>query len=143
MSEIAAIRLSNPMRYLSPAGTALLGLVMFVPPIALADEHGVKVIAGAAGLIFILAWLLFAAWRAPFELSIDRSRLVLRRWSGSTAYDIARVRKWWFAIPDGPPTTSPPPTNGVLYVVFDDRTRFRAEVTADEARQIAATLPPP
>ena len=137
----AAIRLSNPMRYIVPIGTALLALLMFIPPLAFATIGGGKMIVGIAILILSVLWLLRSAWRAPFEMTIEPAGVAVRRWSGERRYEAGRVRKWWFAIPDGKPTNTPPATNGVLYVVLDDRTRFRAEVTAEEARDLARLLP--
>ena len=137
------IHLSNPMRYLVPIGTALLALVMFIPPIVLVHASNTRTFAGVLMLVGIVLWLIRSAWRAPFEMTIQSAGLAVRRWSGDRHYTLKRVRKWWFAVPDGPPTKVAPATNGVLYVVLDDRTRFRAEVTADEATRIATILPAP
>jgi hypothetical protein len=134
------IHLSNPMRYLVPIGTAVFAAVMFVTPVMLAGIDNRKVAIGTAALIFCVLWLIRSAWRAPHELTLDQSGADVRRLSGSRHYALSQVSKWWFAIPDGPPTQLPPASNGVLYVVLDDRTRFRAEVTADEASRIAGIL---
>jgi hypothetical protein len=134
------LTLSNPMRYLVPIGTAVGAIVMFMVPVAVAGIADTKVAIGSAALLVIVAWLFRSAWRAPHALRLDDGTLAIARLSGERAYGFADVRKWWFAVPNGPPTQSPPATNGVLYVVLADSTRFRGEVTSDEAVQVARVL---
>lgn len=138
---MTALRLDNPMRYLVPVGTALGAIVMFIAPVVVAGVNDRKVAIGAAVLLLCVLWLLRSAWRAPYAMILDVAGARVLRWSGERQYAFTQFRKWWFAIPDGPPTKVPPPDNGILYAVLDDGTRFRAEVTADQATHVVSLLP--
>lgn len=135
------IILANPMRYFVPIGTAIGAVIMFVVPVVLAGITGIKVSVGAGVLLVCVLWLFRSAYRAPHGLRLDKKTLTIERLAGPRDYAFADVRKWWFAIPDGPPTQSPPATNGVLYLTLTDSTRFRGEVSAEQAAEIARMLP--
>jgi hypothetical protein len=129
------------MRFLVPAGTAAFVIAMFVAPVLISGIRGTKVAIGAAVMVVCVLWLFRSAWRAPHTLRMSDRGFAIERFSGRGIYAFTDIRKWWFAIPNAPPTQSPPATNGVLYLVLADSTRFRGEVTSEEAARIAEWLP--
>lgn len=136
------IVLRNPGRLVVPLVTAALVVLMFVPPLLLVDlrrGHPIKLGIGISLLLLCALWLARSAWRAPFELAVGDG-LTIRRLMRQQRYDVGDVRRWFFSVPDGPPTADAPGTNALLTIVFADRTRFRGEVTAAEAARIAAML---
>lgn len=136
-----AVRVSNPMRYLVPAGTAALAVVMFLIPVAFVRISTLQASVGALFLVACVLWLLRSAWKAPHALAVEEDAATVRSLSGERRFPLRDIRSWRFAVPDGPPTQSAPQTNAVLYITFADGTRFRGEVTADEASALAVILP--
>jgi hypothetical protein len=130
------VTLKYPLRVISPLATAVLGSVMFLPPLVLADWSGpfrIQVTLGVAILLGTIALFVRSGFRAPFEMRFEPGGLYVRRLLRETRYELADVASWRFAVPNAPATQAPPPENGVLFVTFTDRTRFRAEVTHEEA----------
>lgn len=145
MSEAAVhtpITLTNRTRFLSPAITFALCMVMFGPLLALTyfDGPTAKTVTGATVFLLCIVWCGISALRAPHTLTIDGGSLRIHRMRRETTYSIADIADWYFSIPDGLPTRSPPSTNALLQLKLADRTRFRAEVTAEEAAIVARHL---
>lgn len=137
-----SVTLTNASRFWTPLWTAILLVVMFAPPIAVGfTQTGFRVPALIGTLVFAASAAHFAraAWLAPVSLTIDGDALVVGRPRGRRdRFGAARVRRWTFTVPDGPPTQAPPATNALLVVAFDEGTTFRGEATADESRAFAS-----
>ena len=142
MSDPVVLR--NPSRLWTPLLTCAAIVVLFAPPIALGFVDRGATGASVGGAIFFAAsaaWFARSAWRAPIELRLaDGDALTIGRPRRVDRYAAADVAHWSFGVPDGAPTQSAPATNALLMLALRDGTRFRGEVTSDEARRIAAWL---
>ena len=139
-TDDAPIVIRNPMRFWVPLITAALMVVMFAPPFALGwRDRGATwpAIAGVAFFAICAAWFARSAWRAPIELTFADG-LTIRRPRRSDRHAGDDVKRWTFALPEGPPTQGAPGTNALLILSLRDGTHFRGEVTSDEGRAIAA-----
>lgn len=137
------IIVSNPSRRVVPAAIAASLVVMFLPPLLFAffesGEPG-KAAAGAAGVMILACWFAYRAFRAPIEARFGPSGLALRG-SRTLHYEMSQLRDWFFAVRVGPPTRAAPGTNALINLTMRDGTRFRGEVTSDEATRLADWLP--
>lgn len=135
--------LRNTSRVIIPASIGVLVLVMFVPPLvlhALESSAPAKSIMGAVAVLLVAIYYGYSAVRAPMEARFDDG-IRIRRLVKESHYELSQVRKWFFAVPSGSPTQSSPRSNALLQLWMQDGTHFRAEVTAEEAACLAATLP--
>lgn len=147
MSDQRIIILRNPARFTVPLVTAIVLLLMFLPPLIVniasagdASRDPTKAIIGAVILLLSVAGFAYSAWKAPVEARIGES-ITLRRAFRAREYPLTRIRKWFFAVPNGTPTQKSPNTNALLHLVMDDRTYFRGEVSAEDAVDVAHRLP--
>lgn len=137
------ITLVNRTRLLSPLWTFVLCTLMFGPLLVMAVSRysTPRVLIGSAAFGLMIAWCAVAALRAPYAMTIDGESVRVRRGLRKEKRSpLADVRRWFFSIPDGLPTQAAPTTNALLSLKLADGTRFRAEVTADEAGVIAGWL---
>lgn len=138
-----AIVIRNASRLWMPLLTSVAIVVLFAPPIALGFiDRGATPAAVAGTLVFAAsaAWFARSAWRAPVELRLGDELAIARPRGRVDRYDARAIGRWWFGVPDGPPTQSPPTSNALLMLALADGTRFRGEVTSDEARRVAAWI---
>jgi hypothetical protein len=140
MSQIV---LSNPSRLWVPViSLGLVGL-MFGPAMALSpslNADPVRFGLGLSVMLISMLWLALSAWRAPFRASISSDEIRVDRLMRSRSCGPVDVVWWQFAVPEGAPTRTAPSTNALLMLRLADGTRFRAEVTAEQAAAVADIL---
>lgn len=140
-----AITLRNPSRVLVPFISLGLLAVMYVPVIVMtATDHGdthLRFVLGSAAFLFCLAWLGYSGLRAPHTATIDTSGISVRRVLGSWRYECSDVAAWSFARDGAKPDQSLPEANALLMLRLRDGTKFRAEVTQQEASTLRSLLP--
>jgi hypothetical protein len=142
---VDAITLRNPSRFLVPFISLALIAVMYVPVIAMTStDHGdghLRYALGTTAFLFCMAWLGYSGLRAPHTATINSAGIAVKRVLGSWQYELADVVSWSFARDGAVPSQTPPDTNGLLMLRLRDGTKFRAEVTRDEAVQLTTMLP--
>lgn len=140
-----AITLRNPSRFLVPFISLGLIAVMYVPVIVMTStDHGdghVRYALGTTAFLFCMAWLGYSGLRAPHTATIDSAGVAMKRVLGSWRYETDDIVSWSFARDGAPPSQTPPDSNGLLMLRLRDGTKFRAEVTHDEAVQLTTMLP--
>jgi hypothetical protein len=142
---VNAITLRNPSRVLVPLISLGLVALMYVPVLVMTTtDHGeghIRYALGTTAFLFCMAWLGYSGLRAPHTAVIEPSGLTLRRILGTWRYEPGELVSWSFARDGAPPDQTPPDPNGLLMLRMRDGSKFRAEVTRDEAVALIAMLP--
>ncbi|MFT3787725.1 MAG: hypothetical protein QM770_16405 [Tepidisphaeraceae bacterium] len=137
--------LTNLSRVAVPLISLLLVAVMYVPVFAITSiDHGNAHVTYALGTTFFLlcaGWMGFSGLKAPYRAELSAGGVTVRRLLGERVFASTSIAAWSFARPDAPPTQAPLDTNGLLMLKFVDGSKFRAEVTAEQSRQLIALLP--
>jgi hypothetical protein len=115
---------------------AIVG-VMFLPVVVMVMLDPRQTLAGywigAAVMIVSILALLFRALKAPYRLTVSRAQLRIDRVWSPGVYTIADIAEWKIAQADKLPQQAAPKVNGLLLLKLADGTRFRSEITREQA----------